>query len=357
MKIQARHKLIPAIAMLLVAVVCLSSASYAWFTMSRTVTATGMNLTVIAPDNLLISNQADGTYAETTTVTESFGDYKLLPASSVDGQSFYYAEALKSANAGAPDATTNFIATTTPVSASSDGYFADFKLWLKTTGEDAIDVTVAQILTLVTTTTPAASTYYSNVAVTADTFAAYKATGNLYTWEAAAEGTDTLGASTKGTATAAGDSFVPASTYCQKTDGIKDALRFAVLDQSGIPIYPFAGTNYTPTTAASNSVYGVNAGVSNVNYFTGITGAVNEAGTGKNIGATTAVNSGAALFKVQGGGAATPITVRVWIEGQDINCISAIANTTVNLQVGFRDYKYVTGETTAADAAEACFAG
>lgn len=82
------RKLIPAIAMLLVAVVMMSTASYAWFSMSKEVSATGMSLTANAPSNLLISNKANPTtWASTVTISENYTG-KLDPASSGDGVKF-----------------------------------------------------------------------------------------------------------------------------------------------------------------------------------------------------------------------------------------------------------------------------
>lgn len=146
---KARRKLLPAIAMLTISAVVLCSASYAWFTMSRTVTADGMELTAIAPTNLLISNAVDGAYAETTTVTETFGESKLIPASSVNGTALFAARNIKTAQLGAPDAETNFDdVSAQAISTTGDGYYADFKLWLKTDGEDDVDVTLSQIAAL-----------------------------------------------------------------------------------------------------------------------------------------------------------------------------------------------------------------
>lgn len=61
---KATKKIIPALVMLLVSAVLLSTASYAWFSMNTTVTATGMQVTVKAPTSLLISN---------TSATAGFG--------------------------------------------------------------------------------------------------------------------------------------------------------------------------------------------------------------------------------------------------------------------------------------------
>jgi hypothetical protein len=49
------RKLIPALSMLLIATIMLSTATFAWFTMNESVTATGMEIKAKAAGNLLIS--------------------------------------------------------------------------------------------------------------------------------------------------------------------------------------------------------------------------------------------------------------------------------------------------------------
>lgn len=66
---KATKKIIPALVMLLVSAVLLSTASYAWFSMNTTVTATGMSVTAKAPTSLLISK---------TNATEGFGSTVAL---------------------------------------------------------------------------------------------------------------------------------------------------------------------------------------------------------------------------------------------------------------------------------------
>ena len=51
------RRLIPAVAMLMVAAVMLSTASFAWFTMNDQVSATGMQVQAKASGNLIISKQ------------------------------------------------------------------------------------------------------------------------------------------------------------------------------------------------------------------------------------------------------------------------------------------------------------
>ena len=55
------RKLIPALAMLLVAAVMMSTASFAWFTMNSTVKAEGMQITAVAPASLWITDKTEGT--------------------------------------------------------------------------------------------------------------------------------------------------------------------------------------------------------------------------------------------------------------------------------------------------------
>ena len=87
---KATRKLIPAIALLLVSAVLLSTASYAWFTTNKTVTGT-MSVGVTAPQNLQIS--LNGT-AWSNSVEFNNSAVKLTPVSSADGQEFVLVKGL-----------------------------------------------------------------------------------------------------------------------------------------------------------------------------------------------------------------------------------------------------------------------
>ena len=108
----AKKKLIPAVAMLTTSAVMLSTATYAWFTMSREVEVTGIKLTATTPQTIEISlgkattgntltagqeATAPGTdetlwshTAATGSVYKDFG--KLIPASSVNGSDMFYSK-------------------------------------------------------------------------------------------------------------------------------------------------------------------------------------------------------------------------------------------------------------------------
>lgn len=89
---KATRKLIPALALLLISAVLLSTATYAWFTTNTTVSAT-MSVQVQAPLNLEIApdngSGAPGTWQTGTLALNGAGDpQKLIPVSSNDGQNF-----------------------------------------------------------------------------------------------------------------------------------------------------------------------------------------------------------------------------------------------------------------------------
>lgn len=188
----AKKKLIPAVAMLTTSAVMLSTATYAWFTMSREVEVTGIKLTATTPQTIEISlgqapegtvTIADKTEAKaptnededtklwsnkaaTSSVYATFG--KLIPASSTDGTNLYYTtkakengksvdisgenaftQATENNNAGwtfqtagaSSETESNLTADT-----KGEGYYLDIPVWFRTTNvEDVklgVDVTV-----------------------------------------------------------------------------------------------------------------------------------------------------------------------------------------------------------------------
>ena len=89
-------KLVPALAMLLISAVLLSTASFAWFSMNTTVTVTGMSVTAKVNDNLQI---AETTVNGTTKEADSAFKYGYImthtnqllePVSTINGVDFYY---------------------------------------------------------------------------------------------------------------------------------------------------------------------------------------------------------------------------------------------------------------------------
>jgi len=67
-KTSAKRKLLPAVGMLAISATMLATSTYAWFTMNKEVTLTGMEVRTHVGSNLLIQND---TLASTTTLAES----------------------------------------------------------------------------------------------------------------------------------------------------------------------------------------------------------------------------------------------------------------------------------------------
>lgn len=78
---KATKKIIPALVMLLVSAVLLSTASYAWFSMNNQVTATGMQVTATALTSLLISttNANEGFAASATFEADNDMTLTIVP--------------------------------------------------------------------------------------------------------------------------------------------------------------------------------------------------------------------------------------------------------------------------------------
>lgn len=180
----AKKKLIPAVAMLTTSAVMLSTATYAWFTMSREVEVTGIKLTATTPQTIEISlGQAPDGEVNITTKTEAkepgidetlwshtvatgsvyneFG--KLIPASTINGYNMFYTEkAIKNGravsdnggepfksvgengsagwtfkNGGKSAETGNAV---TAANKDGSGYYIDIPVWFRTTSAE--DVTL-----------------------------------------------------------------------------------------------------------------------------------------------------------------------------------------------------------------------
>lgn len=144
-------KLIPALVLLLVSAIVLSTSSYAWFSMNRTVQATGISLTAAAPTNLVIS--ADNvTYNATAALTNPAGDSRLYPASSHDGATFHAiadGNVLGGGAGGKAEAgTTRFLPDAQVVEmGAADGWFVEYTLYFKATAstDAALNIGVKSI--------------------------------------------------------------------------------------------------------------------------------------------------------------------------------------------------------------------
>lgn len=297
---KAKRKLIPAVAMLMVAAITLTSASYAWFTMSKTVTANGIELTATAPTSLLISSEKTfGSAKDVTTVTDTHiqpyaptttvnlkgtGQDDLIgnlnPASSLKGINVYYADQIFETN-GAPTASTVFTAVDTTnkdaVGVKKDGYYIDIPLWIKSTGNKAVDVQL-----------------------------------------------DLATGKTQITTLADGKIF--------------NAARFAILND-----------NKTAAVSTGLGIDGYMFKSKDAAMISGLTGPIDEAGTGGEIYKGVADTAGdfatgtQKLFTMDAAlNAEAPtikkIVVRVWIEGQDVACVTKNQAHKFAVQLVFKEF-------------------
>lgn len=175
----AKKKLIPAVAMLTTSAVMLSTATYAWFTMSREVEVTGIKLTATTPQTIEVSlgqattsntltqgveataPNSDDMWTHTAATGSVYQDFgKLIPVSSVDGFNMFYTEKATENGKKVSDVPNPFTKAETAVgwefkeggksaetgavvnAAESDGsgYYLDIPVWFRTTNTS--DVTL-----------------------------------------------------------------------------------------------------------------------------------------------------------------------------------------------------------------------
>ena len=143
MKTSRKKMLLSSIAMLLVALVALGSATYAWFSVSKTVSADGMQVQAIAAAGLEISNtSATSKYNTTVTFGQSGTPVTLKPVSwdgdttngfipdgNVASPGGAYTGAFKSAGSMSP-------ATSGDPSTGSNNYVSVYDVWVRSAAEN-----------------------------------------------------------------------------------------------------------------------------------------------------------------------------------------------------------------------------
>ena len=321
----AKKKLIPAVAMLTTSAVMLSTATYAWFTMSREVEVTGIKLTATTPQTIEVSlgkatagatitSKTEATEpgddeklwsnkAATSSVYASFG--KLIPASSTDGTNLYYTtkakengksvditganaftQATENNNAGwtfqtagaSSETESNLTADT-----KGEGYYLDIPVWFRTTNVEDVKLGVD-----VTVTDPNADDDNTK--------------GDLYKATRVAFLT-----SDKTTATGF---FLGAETDFDNGYYKKKAVRA----NTGTSENDYYGTVTVAKEVTANTAGQVtNSDSTEVANVTGV-------GTGKT-----------------GYGTPTKYYIRVWLEGEDVNCWNANAGQSFTVDLKFYD--------------------
>ena len=97
-KTSAKRKLLPAVGMLAISATMLATSTYAWFTMNKEVSVTGMEVKAHAEEGLLINEVAaknSETWDAQATANKLTGT-ALYPTSTTDGTSWFHANSKKS---------------------------------------------------------------------------------------------------------------------------------------------------------------------------------------------------------------------------------------------------------------------
>jgi len=279
--------------------------------MNTTVTATGMAVTASTPSNLLINNANGGTFANTVVADESYTG-KLYPASSVAGTLFNAIENsgnyIGAGAGGVAEADTKFQKDSTQtgtkvvtMSGSNDGFWAQYTYSLKLSEAQAVpaDVYLSNLVIYEAYVATA-----SDTGVAADTY--YTKSGQVYA------------------AVTAGTDLTVGSTYYVKS-GLCNAVRVLMNVASDA------------NSAAKNLIYAVDGTAANA-----ISSNVTADGTLFSTLSTTSVTplasftagtSNANCFKVND--TAIDVLLKVWIEGQDADCVNANAGHTFDIQIAF----------------------
>ena len=349
-------KLMPAAAMLAVSASMLATSTYAWFTMSKDVQVTGIKMTATVPETLQLSigngqstgtlvaaaaENADGAlgvkapansnesldWSNVVDFKSFYGVASLIPASATNGATIYKTDDAtgvgKTVSANGVSAATTLKATTSIASADkgttltgTNGYYVDFPLWIRTSGTSDVNLSVKatveqgtlgdQVNKLykaarVSILTGATNTTSLGVIVPYDS--SDNSQGSYYVADTALIAADTLG---NGGAARDGDAYGPVDKIIQTTI---TAGEWA----GGQTVITVPGQ--TPTITSSTYTTGHSTKTDDANY-----------------------------------GNAVCVTVRVWLEGEDVNCWNATAGQDFNIAL---DFSKITGTATADSGASA----
>ena len=141
---KATRKLVPAFAMLLIAAVMMSTATFAWFSTNASVTATGMTVTAESSNTfLVISNDssaiAGADYSAITAAATASADTKLYPTYFDPADNKWYTATGTSISDGAAlggvktplDSTANYVLEKTFYIRVADNFANASNLWLE----------------------------------------------------------------------------------------------------------------------------------------------------------------------------------------------------------------------------------
>jgi len=325
-------KLMISVLSVALAFIALGTSTFAWFSMNTTVEATGMELTAVTPINLLINDAEDvataSKWKNSIAADEDFGTGKLYPASSANGKDRFNAivnsgNYINSGNGGAAEDTTKFQKSSDvniqngeshPTELPNDednednGYWATYTFALKLSEAQDNPGATVYLSTL--------NIYYA-LTVEGNSTQAGANYDKYYQWNSSTKTYDKVSLANAEAIVAAGNYFV--------LGGLADAARVALYKGTTkgaltdlVAIY--ANNNETTTKPVSSQITTYSTAYSTIS-------AQNDA----------VVNAYAAgdTYTFNVNDQPVYVTLVVWIEGQDADCVNANAGQSLKIQLGF----------------------
>ena len=284
-----------AFVMFCVMVAMLSTASFAWFTLTSSPTVTNLQMTAAADGGLKISK--DGTtYVNAIDLKDKSNGadanpWKLTPVSVKDATANFYLPVY-----GATEVTG---LETSPLADNQlDGYVAKYEYWLKSEkGDVDVGIIAANVTTL----------------------------------------TGSIGIAADGSKANLAGSFVRPSTVnttSSAAENAANAVRIGFHD--GTKMYIYEPNQEQHTTGTVTRFLSPSVSIPTVDVASKTDGSFST-------GAGTATNTSKALFKV--GEAGKKITMYIWLEGTDEDCVDQIKTDEIEAQIQFTAIKGATGGT------------
>ena len=125
--------------MFAISLVCLMTASYAWFSMAGSVEGHSPEFSASAPENLQISSDGENWASSISVSLGNASELQINPASSytgIDGKIFY----TEKVNDEVSDDNTEFEVARNNVTKEKEGYYLDVPLWIRTTGDKEVKI-------------------------------------------------------------------------------------------------------------------------------------------------------------------------------------------------------------------------
>lgn len=140
--LKTKKRLASAVAMLLISSMMLGTATYAWFSMNTTVTATGMNVKARAEEGLVIAPAVSGTYDRTATSVKT-DVAELYPGSTADLTNWWHSV---STNPGAANTQQAYTAGTAwTANSGTYGNYVIHDFYIRSSADAALTVTSLNI--------------------------------------------------------------------------------------------------------------------------------------------------------------------------------------------------------------------